>query len=293
MNRAKAVDKYLRSWAEVETAVLSPPLANYRFALSLVAYREDVSLLERLEDLLQHYRGVLVILVINRPATAPGDGMAEDGEPNPADTLVARLIEQRYTGQAQDNYGQYFDLGGNNTLLAIDRYSRGRGIPAKQGVGMARKIAADIACRFIHRGLVKSTWIHSSDADVRWPANYFAISEQAPTAASSLLYPFRHIAAPGDPGLAVQLYEFSLRYYVAGLRWSGSPYAMHTVGSTLAIHYSNYAMVRGFPKRSAGEDFYILNKLAKTGPVCSLAGARLQHCRPQFRPCSLRNGSRL
>jgi len=31
-----------------------------------------------------------------------------------------------------------------------------------------------------------------------------------------------------------------------------------------------YAAVRGFPKRLAGEDFYILNKLAKTGPILQL-----------------------
>lgn len=42
------------------------------------------------------------------------------------------------------------------------------------------------------------------------------------------------------------------------------------MGSTLAIHAEHYAKVRGFPKRNAGEDFYILNKLRKTGTIVSL-----------------------
>jgi hypothetical protein len=57
---------------------------------------------------------------------------------------------------------------------------------------------------------------------------------------------------------------------VAGLRFAGSPYAFHTIGSTLAIHATAYARVRGFPKRLAAEDFYLLNKLAKVGTIRSL-----------------------
>jgi hypothetical protein len=38
----------------------------------------------------------------------------------------------------------------------------------------------------------------------------------------------------------------------------------------MAVRASHYAKVRGFPKREAGEDFYLLNKLAKVGPVLEL-----------------------
>ena len=38
----------------------------------------------------------------------------------------------------------------------------------------------------------------------------------------------------------------------------------------MCIHYESYAKVRGFPKRAAGEDFYMLNKLAKVGDIESL-----------------------
>jgi hypothetical protein len=35
-------------------------------------------------------------------------------------------------------------------------------------------------------------------------------------------------------------------------------------------------MVRGFPRRPAGEDFYLLNKLAKTGTIDQLAGPLIE-----------------
>jgi hypothetical protein len=54
---------------------------------------------------------------------------------------------------------------------------------------------------------------------------------------------------------------------VAGLQYANSPYAFFTIGSILAFKAESYVQVRGFPKRSAGEDFYLLNKLAKLGHV--------------------------
>ena len=78
--------------------------------------------------------------------------------------------------------------------------------------------------------------------------------------------PYRHEAADGLATRA-ERYELHLRYYVDRLRYAGSPYAFHTVGSAIAIHAEVYAKVRGVPRRNAGEDFYLLNKAAKTAPV--------------------------
>ena len=65
--------------------------------------------------------------------------------------------------------------------------------------------------------------------------------------------------------------NLSLRYYVAGMKYARSHLThFHTIGSTMAVRASYYAKVRGFPKREAGEDFYLLNKLAKVGTVLEL-----------------------
>ena len=66
-----------------------------------------------------------------------------------------------------------------------------------------------------------------------------------------------------------------MSYYVAGLAMAGSRYAHHSLGSTIAVHAKTYAAVRGYPKRSAGEDFYLLNKICKLAPVERLAGPAL------------------
>ena len=52
-----------------------------------------------------------------------------------------------------------------------------------------------------------------------------------------------------------------------GLRHAGSPYAYHSIGSCIAVVPRHYAAVRGVPKLRAGEDFYLLNKLAKVGRI--------------------------
>jgi hypothetical protein len=63
-----------------------------------------------------------------------------------------------------------------------------------------------------------------------------------------------------------------MSYFVAALKKHGSAYAHPSLGSTLSIHALDYASVRGYPKRSAGEDFHILNKLSKITPLTLLPG---------------------
>lgn len=151
-------------------------------------------------------------------------------------------------------------------VLVIDRARSGWRLPAKEGVGLARRIGCDMALALHRDGWIRSRWIHTTDADAILPARYFAAARQTPGSSVALTYPFWH-QAEGDLGAALGLYEISLRYYVLGLRWAGSPYAFHTIGSTLAVDAGAYAAVRGVPRRMAAEDFYLLTKLAKLGPV--------------------------
>jgi hypothetical protein len=66
---------------------------------------------------------------------------------------------------------------------------------------------------------------------------------------------------------AICRYEIFLRYWVMGLQFARSPYAFHSIGSTMVTTYEGYLAVRGMNRRAAGEDFYFLNKLAKAGPL--------------------------
>lgn len=151
-------------------------------------------------------------------------------------------------------------------FLAICRFEGELRIPRKQGVGLARKIGADVICQLIQAGLVRSNWIRSTDADALLPADYF--DEVAKQNGPAAVYDFTHVpSGESDLDAATQLYEIWLKYYVEALEWAGSHYAYPTIGSCLAFDADAYCKVRGFPKKAGGEDFYLLNKLAKLGTV--------------------------
>jgi len=82
---------------------------------------------------------------------------------------------------------------------------------------------------------------------------------------------------PDNPQLlaAIVRYEIFLRYYVLGLSYAESPYAFHTIGSTMSCTVRSYVAVRGMNRREAGEDFYFLNKLAKLSLMGTITGTRV------------------
>jgi len=257
--------KYLTHYSEPETYRLSGFNHYFDNGLVIPVYRESAEALERILLWAEQRQNTLVILVINRPET--------DDETEWAKPFITPPLPVQW--QSTDENMVCYRLVNQSSLFIIDRCQIGLPIPKKQGVGLARKIGADILCQLIANQQIRSPWIANSDADAILPDDYFSTghsTKESPNTAA-LIYPYRHISQDNsDNILTTRLYEFSLHYYVSGLQWAGSPYAYQTLGSTIAVHYQHYAQVRGFPKRSAAEDFYLLNKLAKTGKVVSLKG---------------------
>ena len=224
-----------------------------------------------------------MILVVNEAETAPQHVSVANQDF--AAELQARF-KLRRPSAAASGLTLYHDPASPRDVLLVDRFSNGRKFPDKGGVGHARKTGADLAAYLIHQRRVRSPWIHCTDADVRLPLRYFtcstALSDTSAQDTAALLYPFRHRIAVDQTGdelpdihrhkiiQVTRLYEYSLRYYVAGLSFARSPYAFHTIGSTIAVNATHYAQVRGFPRRQAAEDFYLLNKLAKVGSIRQL-----------------------
>jgi hypothetical protein len=265
---AKAARKYLDRYAERE-ARLADALGSYGHALVVPAYGEGDLLVAMLRTVPRGPSGdVLVVLVVNGKPGAP----PWVHEQNRA--VVARLADAFGTAEeipSIDAAARLFELDAGR-LLVVDRFMAPRWFPDGQGVGLARKIGVDLCARLRASGRLRSPFVHTTDADVELPPDYFARPPHGPAAA--LLYPFSH--RPDDDeqlARAVLLYEISLRYYVLGLRFAGSPYAFHTIGSTIATDVDAYMKVRGFPRRDAAEDFYLLSKLAKVGPIIPLSGA--------------------
>jgi hypothetical protein len=162
------------------------------------------------------------------------------------------------------------------------------GLPLS-GVGIARKLGGDFALQLHARGLVKSPWIHTTDADALVAKDYFQIELRGaqrfgigPVVHGAAVHPYQH-TFEGDGGKALFQYDAFLRYYSAGLAFAGSPYSYPTIGSCLSFSPEAYAMVRGFPKKEAGEDFYFLHKLAKTAFVWEAGGLVTLPCRASDR----------
>ena len=256
---------YLALYAETDARTACLPEGSWSHVICIPAYKEDPDFLRQLAGFEQK-SPTLCILNINA---------AEDsGSENIALTRIclgnARALPEK---QGCEEWLSLHTLSEKLDVLVMDNCSDSRLMPPGKGVGLARKMACDLACRMVDEGLVENPWLGCTDADVHLPANYFAPQTDTQWRnAAALLYPFEHLPHEDcSINLSQQLYDFSLHYYVAGLAFAGSPYAFQTIGSTMAIHAQAYCKVRGFPKREAAEDFYMLNKLAKTGKVVSLA----------------------
>jgi hypothetical protein len=262
----KPINRYLTTHAEPE--VLDAARLNlnyYKYCLVIPAFQEDWQELQKVWGKLD--RECLIILVINAPT-----------KDEPLTSGLISDIEARSKTLCSIGPLTYLTTHDRRSILLVDRCSNP--IPEKQGVGLARKIGADIALTLINNRRISEPWIFNTDADVRLPESYFAAVEGKQVNVTirnpaAILYPFTHRPSPGIVD-ACTLYEISLYYYVCGLRYAASHHAFTTVGSTIAIHADHYAMVRGFPRRSAGEDFYLLNKLAKTGTIVQLTGPLIE-----------------
>ena len=244
---SRAVGRYLSRHARIEHHIGAEIPGAYAHAVVIPACREP-DLGRCLDAVVAASRSTraLVICVVNAREDAGVDTHREN---------AATLEQFHCSGRPH----ALCSLSESCDLLVVNRAEQGRYLAEKRGVGTARRIGADIALKLWERGGLSTGWIHSTDADARVPADYF----QSPPDATARVIPFRH----RTERTALHLYELSLRLYVLGLARGGSPYAFQTIGSALAFRCEAYAQVGGFPEREAGEDFYLLNKLAKVGPV--------------------------
>jgi hypothetical protein len=276
---AEPPSKYFARYAEPEALLASALGASYFAALVVPLCRESLSFLDGYQAALAQSPGrVLLVLVLNGAVGASDETHAQnqrmlaDLALRFADRVVIRV--QGVSTAAWLAHAEYCDL------LWLDRASPGALLPQGEGVGLARKLGADLAAQLWASGQISCSQIACGDADATLPGDYFARLARgaaAPERSTALLWPFSHQPG-GDSAIdsATVLYEISLRYYVLGLASAGSPYAYQSIGSSLSFDAAAYASVRGFPKRAAAEDFYLLDKLAKVGPLRHASGAPLR-----------------
>ena len=232
------------------------PRQDLKYIVVIPSYNED-RITETLHSLWKAKRpqgSIEVITVINASEATP-----EDIRENNRRSL--REIEEWRSIYADEDFKVY-------PVQSPD-------LPAKDfGAGLARKIGMDEATSRFEKLGKEDGYIISLDADTTVEENYFTAIERTvedgPSVNAGIIY-FEHPVEGSEFSEeiyhAVAQYELFLRYYNQGLRWTGFPYAFHTIGSAFFVRARAYVKQGGMIRRKAGEDFYFLNKIFQLGKI--------------------------
>ena len=152
------------------------------------------------------------------------------------------------------------------SLVVIDRSSQGCGWTGKRrGVGWARKLLFEQ----IMKEHNDDELVVSLDADTDFDDNYLQAVVDTMNAYSDhnafsvpYYHPLSHDEALDRPMLR---YECYMRHYLLGLLRIDNPYAFSALGSAMVFPLWAYRRVGGITPLQGGEDFYLLQKFAKTG----------------------------
>jgi len=256
----KAVKQYLSQYTDPMVPDLAQITGQWDHVLIVPVCDEHPDFMRQLMSH-QGHELVLLIVVVNRPQKHP---RSTDWQLSNHTLVCQWQAAAELLVSISDEVTLLSTVDGFDVLLVDHNL-----LPYEdhKGVGLARKVAADMALKLVVTGHIKTPWIFSTDADVILPAGYFQVPEQIGGDDLACSLRFQHIST--DPQLlALQdAYDFKMYYYQQGIRFIGSAYNYIPLGSTLIIHAEAYAKIRGFPVRSGGEDFYLLNKVAKLGGV--------------------------
>jgi hypothetical protein len=253
MNRSwpQAVDRYLaRQSVQGPWRLAGRRRDVYRGAVVIPSLAEGTSLMATLDSLAGNPPSVterfLVVVVFNR-GEQTGDAERQQNE---RDLLSYQALAETATLD----------------LAWIDATRDSLAMPAAQaGVGFARKLGMDLVLPVLDWSA--DPLLICLDADTLVEEHYLSAIEQhyQHSRCGAAVVKFRHQASADAQGqAAIDRYELFLRSYVYGLALAGSPYAFQTVGSTMTCRARSYVRCGGMNRRKAGEDFYFLQKLAKT-----------------------------
>ena len=245
-------------------AIAVPPEKEVRMMVVIPSYNEP-ALLRSLQSLYRCRRSscsVEVIVVVNHPEHASKEVKQQNEE---------ILHDAQQWSKQYNNSGLQFHF-----IYKPD-------IPSKiAGVGYARKTGMDEAVyRFLQSG-VDDGVIIAFDADSTCDENYFEEIERSffgekPIHGASIYFEHPLEGDEYDTSVyeGIALYELHLRYLNQALRYTGFPYAYHTVGSSFAVSASAYVRQGGMNRRKAGEDFHFLQKIISLGNYTEINTTRV------------------
>jgi hypothetical protein len=268
-----AIPKYLGGRTDLgRRPLVCAPCDGVKQVVVIPVLAERQTLFKTLEDLAanppEELERTMVICVVNNraePHADPAD-IAQNAETL---YLLQSMAEGAPTREVRSLAASPLRLG------YIDASSQDFALRSKDGVGLARKIGLDWGVAVLARNGADRGGLLSLDADTRVEPSYLAAARahfDSPGSWAGIFEYAHPISPPAEEARAIVCYELFLRYHTLGLKYAGSPYAFHTIGSTIGCTVEAYVAVSGMNRRQAGEDFYFLQKLAKTGPVKRISG---------------------
>jgi hypothetical protein len=263
----KSSEKWNLEWVEVsgiENVIIVPAICEYENIKKLLT-----SLAESNQSF---FKNTIIIFVINNSESS----VKEVKEDNKSSLhFLRKLIKQNST----DNISKKIIKTGIRIGL-IDAATEGKEFNDNSaGVGLARKIGMDSALRIFDYSIPGKKNIISLDADCQVERNYLSeiINYFNVQNVSVAVVDFEHnLCEDANCKIAILSYEIFLRHYVAGLLFAGSPFAFHTIGSTVVCDHEAYIKIGGMNTKKAAEDFYFLQKLAKHYRITRITSTKVK-----------------
>lgn len=252
------------NFTKINSAIIIPAVSEFDNIISL--------LISLSENDAQFFKNTIVVFVINNLKSSS----IEIKENNlKSINLLRKIIYQR------DSPGNSIIAKIINSKLRlgiIDASTNGNELSEKEGgVGLARKIGMDLALRFFDYSSNQKKLLICLDADCIVDKNYISEINRAFNLNnfSAAVISYKHKFDDEETAPAIICYEIFLRYYVLGLELANSPFAFHSIGSTIVCDHESYVKVGGINKRKAAEDFYFLEKLAKINKIQKVNSANV------------------
>ncbi|MEW6507638.1 MAG: glycosyltransferase family A protein [Bacteroidota bacterium] len=262
-NLPPTVYQYLQKYGSMKWSVQTERHKLYDNVIVVPAVAEYDNINNLLNSLRKndrkYFSNTLVLFVINN-----GESASDDLIFNNSQTI---FLLNNLIGKDQLNIG------------IVDASSQSLCLPDKDaGVGLARKIGMDLALSLFNFASPAKKLLICLDADCELQNNYLAaiVDYFNQNRINAAVVEYEH-QLPEDElaKSAIISYEIFLRYYVQGLAYAKSPYAFHTIGSTMICDVESYIKLGGMNKRKAAEDFYFLEKLAKVVNIYKISQTKV------------------
>jgi len=278
------VQKYLHKFSASDRKIICDDFSgidNVIVIPALYEYQNIISLLNSLSEMDGiYFSSSLFLFVINNSAFSSDEIKAGNKS---SIELISKIIfkinDKDYSSKI---------IKSNLRIALLNASSSGNELPEKDaGVGLARKIGMDAALKIFNYKSTEKKLLICLDADCVVEKNYLTtiVSYFNKNNINAAVVNFAHdISADDENTKAIICYETFLRYYVLGLKYANSTFALHTLGSTMICDVESYIKVDGMNKRKAAEDFYFIEKLAKQFFVHSIKGTTVvPSARPSWR----------